>query len=88
MRAHTWHRKGPSIPNCKYHTAIPLGQARKQSNGLQTQKPAGPGYACGWCCGPMLTSAAVSPPLGHPAKIPVRPAGWRGWKVATVQTLL
>lgn len=47
-----WHRKCPSIPNCKYHTGIPLDQARKQSKGLQSQRPAGPSHGYSQCCGP------------------------------------
>lgn len=40
-----WHRKCPSIPNCKYHTGIPLDQARKQSKGLQPRGQQGPTVA-------------------------------------------
>lgn len=88
-----WHRKCRSIPNCKYHAGIPLDQARKQSKGLQPQRPAGPSHGYGRCCGPMVMSAAASPPLGHVLHWPgkccqnsVRATAWKGWGVATAQT--
>lgn len=86
MRAGTWHRKGPSIPNCKYHTLVPLGRARKQSNGLQSHSEASSSsYSWGWRCGPMLTFAAASPPLGHCAKIPSGLQAGEALEVASAQ---
>ena len=88
-----WHRKCPSTPNCKYHTGIPLGQARNQSKGLQPRRPAGPSRDCGWCWGRKLTPAAASSPLGHAlhwagscCQTSVGTAGWKGWGEATAQT--
>lgn len=64
-----WHRNHPSGPNCKYHSGIPLDQARKQSKGLQPRGQQGPGVtaAVAWPradVGSCLSSTWTSSALG------------------------